>query len=79
MRSAPPERGTAVATFDPDGRYGNHLDGRSHAAVLLAVNADGLLAADQWIGQVVHERVIRFRGGQGDPANDGDAYYVITT
>jgi len=24
--------GTAIATIDDDGRYGNHTDGRSHAA-----------------------------------------------
>ena len=70
-------RGTAIATFDPNGRYGNHVDGRSHAAVLLAVNQNGLLVADQWQGQPVHERTIRYRGGQGDAANDGDAYHVV--
>jgi hypothetical protein len=70
-------RGTAIATFDPDGRYGNHTDGRSHAALLLAVHADGLLVCDQWLGQNTRERTIRFRGGQGDPVNDGDQFYVV--
>lgn len=69
--------GTAIATFDADGRYGNHLDGRSHAAVLLAVLEDGLLVADQWKGQPVHQRTIRYRGGKGDAVNDGDQYYAI--
>lgn len=69
--------GTAIATFDSNGRYGNHVDGRSHAAILLAENVDGLLVLDQWIGQPVHQRVIRYRGGNGDPVNDGDAFYTI--
>lgn len=69
--------GTAIATFDNNGRYGNHVDGRSHCAVLIAENEDGLLVADQWVGQSVHQRVIRFRGGSGDAANDGDRFYAI--
>ena len=69
--------GTAIATFDPNGRYGNHTDGRSHAALLLAVNADGLLVCDQWVGQPAHQRTIRYRNGVGDPANDGDQFYLI--
>jgi hypothetical protein len=71
--------GTAIATFDPNGKYGNHTDKRSHAAVLVAVNTDGLLVWDQWVGQPVQQRTIRFRGGKGDggAANDGDQFYVI--
>ena len=69
--------GTAIATFDPNGRYGNHVDGRSHAAILLAVNEDGLLVCDQWQKQDAHERTITFRNGAGDPVNDGDQFYVV--
>jgi hypothetical protein len=69
--------GTAIATFDPNGRYGNHSDGRSHAAVLIAENSDGLLVIDQWIGQPPQQRIIRYRDGDGDAANDGDRFYVI--
>lgn len=68
--------GTAIATFDPDGRYGNHTDGRSHCAVLIERRNDGLLVWDQWLGQPVHKRLIRYRGG-GSAVNDGDAYHVI--
>lgn len=68
---------TVIATFDSDGSYGNHIDGRSHAAILLAENTDGLLVIDQWLGQPVHQRTIRFRDGAGDAANDGDRYYVV--
>ncbi len=73
------DTGTAIATFDPSGRYGNHTDGRSHAAILIARHDDGLLVWDQWLGQPVHQRVIRYRAGQGNAVNDGDAYHVIAT
>ena len=69
--------GTAIATFDANGMYVNRTDGSSHAAVLLAENSDGLLCSDQWLGQPVHQRVIRFRGGRGDAVNDGDQFYTI--
>ena len=69
--------GTCIATFDDNGQYGNHVDGRSHAAILLADNSDGLLVCDQWQGRTVHHRVLRFRGGEGTPANDGDAFHII--
>ena len=71
------ETGTCIATFDPNGRYGNHTDGRSHAAILLSENSDGLLVCDQWLGQVCQQRVIRFRNGSGDAVNDGDKFYSI--
>jgi hypothetical protein len=69
--------GTAIATFDPNGRYGNHVDGRSHTAILLAETSDGLLVTDQWVGQEVHQRMLRFRAGKGDACNDGDQYYAV--
>lgn len=69
--------GTAIATFDANGRYENDITGRSHAAVLIAENSDGLLVWDQWIGQPVHQRVIRYRGGAGSAVNDGDAFFAI--
>ena len=79
VRETECDEGTAIATFDSNGTYGNHTDGRSHAAILIAVNSDGLLVADQWIGQAPQQRVIRYKGGN-DPkgaANDGDMFYVI--
>jgi hypothetical protein len=72
-------KGLVIATFDPDGRYGNHTDGRSHVAVLLARQDDGLLVYDQWVGHPVAQRLIRYKGGQGDAVNDGDAYAVVVT
>jgi Transglycosylase SLT domain len=72
------KKGTAIATFDPNGRYGNHTDGRSHAAIYLGQDAAGLNVLDQWASpqvQPVHQRHIRFGGST--PVNDGDAFFVI--
>ncbi len=71
------EGGTAIATFGADGRYGNHTDGRSHAAIYVGPRSDGFLVWDQWVGHPVQQRVIRLRGGAGKPVNDADQYYVI--
>jgi len=69
--------GAAIATFDPDGKYGNHTDGRSHGAIYVGQDAIGLQVWDQWLGQVVHQRTIRFQGGKAKPDNDGDCFYVV--
>jgi hypothetical protein len=71
------EPGTAIACFDPDGRYGNHTDGRSHAAIFMDHDPEGLLVYDQWRGHPVAMRLIRFRGGAGRRVNDGDAFHVV--
>jgi hypothetical protein len=68
-------RGAAIATFDPDGRYGNHTDGRSHAAIYLAQDEHGLNVIDQWQGHKVQPRAIRFGGEK--PVDNGDEFYVI--
>jgi hypothetical protein len=69
--------GTAIATFDPDGSYGNHTDGRSHAAILMSQTSIGLHVFDQWRGHPVNRRTIHFRGGDGHAVNDGDQFHVI--
>jgi hypothetical protein len=74
--------GTAIATFDPNGKYGNHTDGRSHAAIFVSQNVIGIYVYDQWLGQPVHPRIIAFHRAPGSsahvrPVNDGDAFYVI--
>jgi hypothetical protein len=71
--------GTVIATFDPNGLYGNHTDGSSHAAVLIAEEDTGLRVWDQWVGHPVSQRVIRFRGGQGRKVNDGDQFHIVET
>lgn len=81
--------GTAIATFDSSGRYGNHTDGRSHAAIYLGQDANGIRVLDQWVShrltrtgekitvpQPVHERIIRFHKAPR-AENDGDNYYVV--
>jgi len=72
--------GTAIATFDPSGTYGNHTDGRSHAAIYVSLAAgQGLVVYDQWLGQPVHRRTILFRdsGYTGHAVNDGNQFYVV--
>jgi hypothetical protein len=71
------QRGTIIATFDPNGLYGNHTDGRSHAAIYLAQNATGLQVIDQWVAHATAPRTIRFRGGVGKAVNDGDQFNVV--
>jgi hypothetical protein len=71
--------GTAIATFDDDGRYANATDGTSHAAIFLerADEAGGIAVYDQWKLHPVQRRVIRARGGKGTPADDADAYSIV--
>jgi hypothetical protein len=73
------QKGTAIATFGANGKYTNSTDGTSHAAIYVGQNAQGLQVWDQWLGQPVHQRTIRFQAGAPDvkPVNDGDAFYVI--
>src|SRR4051812_40765713 len=77
VKGSPILKGTAIATFDRDGTYGNHLDGSSHAAILHEELPEGLLVWDQWLHHPVAPRLIHFRGGAGAPVNDGDEFYVI--
>ncbi len=77
--------GTAIATFDDNGRYGNHTNGSSHAAIYMGQTADGIEVIDQWSHtengkkkvQMAHRRLIRFKGGVGHKSDDGDAFYVV--
>src|SRR5437762_1385951 len=54
--------GTAIATFQ-GGKYANDTGGNSHAAIYVSQDINGLTVWDQWVGQPVHQRVIRFQGG----------------
>jgi hypothetical protein len=78
VRDANLPASTAIATFDPNGTYGNHTDGRSHAALYLDQSAEGLRVTDAWIGHPAAERTIRFKQG-GDAADNGNEYYVVET
>jgi hypothetical protein len=77
VRGSDVPTGTAIATFDPNGAYGNHTDGRSHAAIFISEASNGLVVWDQWLRHPVQQRTIRFKGGQGRKVNDGDQFYVI--
>jgi len=80
--------GTAIATFDSNGIYGNHTDGSSHVAIYLGQDVHGIRVLDQWVGTKivggkavkvpvgVHEHVIYFRKAPRIE-NDGSNYYVV--
>lgn len=69
--------GTAIATFDPDGRYGNHTDGRSHAAIFIAHEDQGIRVVDQWRLRPVSPRIIANRHGSGPAVDDASRFHVI--
>jgi hypothetical protein len=72
-------RGTAIATFEADGGYTS--ESGNHAAIYLSQDDRGIWVYDQWQGQPVHKRLIRFEGGSGakwgSKSNDGDRFAVI--
>ncbi|MDH2914590.1 BPSL0067 family protein [Kosakonia sp. HypNH10] len=81
--------GTAIATFDANGRYGNHTDGSSHATIYLGQDASGIQVLDQWMTykklpsgervatpHYVSKRTIRFHKAPR-AENNGDNYYVV--
>lgn len=70
--------GAAIATFDPvSAKYGNHTDGRSHAAIYMGPAANGIRVIDQWVGRPCNYRIIRNKGGQGLPVDDASRYHLI--
>ena len=77
VRGADIPKDTAIATFI-DGVYPSHAHG-NHAAIYVGQNDEGLVVWDQWVGQPVHMRTIHFKGGEGSPSNDCDAFSVIET
>ena len=78
--------GTAIATFDTNGRYGNHTNGTSHAAIYLGQDANGIEVIDQWNIRQRHQivgkhqpqkRRLRFGNPHAEPVNQGSRYYVV--
>lgn len=75
--------GTIIATFDSNGRYGNHTNGTSHAAIYLRQTALGVVVIDQWKGHGnVHDhppqqRIIYFHRAKDKKVNQGEKYYVV--
>jgi Phage tail lysozyme/Putative peptidoglycan binding domain len=83
VQQHPPERGTAIATFQ-NGIYQNDMHGLSHAALFLELVADGLSVIDQWETpgdpHPPQKRTIPFvhpPGPKNTPANRGSAFSVI--
>jgi hypothetical protein len=71
-------RGTAIATFDANGKYPTDALGK-HAAIYLEHNAQRILVLDQWNDQgEVKQRLIWFSRPKGTRrSNDADTFYVI--
>src|SRR5262245_42090517 len=64
---------TVIANFK-DGIYPNQSGW--HAAIYVSQDATGILVWEQYVGQPVWQRTIRFKG-EGKASNDGDAFYVV--
>src|SRR5262245_56016907 len=60
-------RGTAIATFDENGKYPNKTDGSSHAVIYIGQDATGINVYDQWIGHSVSTCKLRFDGASEAP------------
>jgi hypothetical protein len=83
----PTPSGTAAATFDPDGHYGNHTDQTSHALIITEWTPRGFWALEQFNikdakGSIVHRIAPRVRFYQfgytgGQPIDNGSNYRVI--
>lgn len=71
-------RGTAIATFDDQGRYPSDALGK-HASIYLSHSATAITVLDQWNTQgEVKERPIYFGRPAGTRrSNNGDTFYVI--
>jgi hypothetical protein len=71
--------GTAIATFESHGSYTSEAG--NHAAIYLSQDDRGIWVYDQWRGQPVQKRLIRFEGGSGAKSgiksNDGRRFAVI--
>jgi hypothetical protein len=71
------KRGTAIATFDRDGRYPTDVRGR-HAAIYLSHNVSGIVVLDQWNAKgQVSRRTIRFNPKAAKRSDDAATYFVI--
>jgi hypothetical protein len=75
--------GTIIATFDSNGRYGNHTDGTSHAAIYIGQTPSGIIVIDQWKGHgarpdhVPQQRTIHIDGQSRMAVDKGINYYVV--
>lgn len=76
----PLKPGTAIATFDADGKYHGERSTGQHAAIFLEYSTEnekpGMMVLDQWRGQPPRVRFIPFDDGKKRQNNAG-AYSVI--
>jgi hypothetical protein len=76
VKGASLPRGTAIATFDAEGKYPSHKTG-NHAALYDGQDSQGIWVYDQWKNdkeaKPVHRRHIPSRNGVGPSSNDGAA------
>lgn len=74
--------GTAIATFDENGKYPNKAHG-NHASIYISQDAKGIQVYDQFTGRKqlgVHIRTLRWGGNPIEPediSNDGNYFSVI--
>jgi hypothetical protein len=64
--------GTAIATFDNNGKYSGH------AAIYEGQTALGINVVDQWVtapAKAIHKRLLRF-GAHGN-SNNGDNFFIV--
>lgn len=75
--------GTIIATFDNNGRYGNHTNGTSHAAIFLRRTPSGIVVIDRWNAaepanaHPPQERTIRLNSHFSKKVDQGEKYYVV--
>jgi len=70
--------GTIIATFDQNGRYGNHTDGSSHAAIYICKTSEqGITVYDQWIGHSAQLRDIYY--SEELACNSAKEFRIVTT
>ena len=64
--------GTAIATFNAQGKY------QGHAAIYVSQDQEGITVYDQWItgsGKAIGQRKLRF--GAHGVSNNGDGFHVV--
>ena len=75
-------KGTAIATFDEDGKYPGPKVLLKHAAIFVELSAKGLVVVDQWQTKSPkrpERRTLRYGNTYSSPVNDGNAFYVVLT
>jgi hypothetical protein len=79
--------GTAIALFDANGKYGNHTDGSSHAAIYMGQDSTGINIVEQYNirdadGKIStqispHSYHLSFNTTAKSPIRHGENYRVI--